>query len=110
MKIFISYVTLEASIILNIAFELNFISVYRFPNIEHFFFAETNICFLGQLNVLAETQGLLSLQINDEGNPITNKKWKSYALFRLSHWGLKVINGHEVSIFISIIGDINITY
>lgn len=68
----------------------------RFSNIEHFIFKDTNIQCLGQLNALAELQGLLSLTIEDEGNPIKKKKWESYAVFRLSHWGLKFINGKEV--------------
>ncbi|XP_076233604.1 uncharacterized protein LOC143178704 [Calliopsis andreniformis] len=68
----------------------------RFPNIEHFMFKETNISYLGQLNALAEVQGLTSIHI-DTGNPIISKDWKVYAIFRLAHWGLKVINGKEIT-------------
>lgn len=68
----------------------------RFPNAEHFIFKETNIQYLGQLNALAEIQGLQSLFIEAEGNPIVTKNWRSYAIFRLSHWGLRLINGEEV--------------
>ncbi|XP_078034953.1 uncharacterized protein LOC144468991 isoform X2 [Augochlora pura] len=68
----------------------------RFPNIEHFMFKETNISYLGQLNALAEVQGLTSIVI-EIGNPIISKDWKVYAIFRLSHWGLKVINGKEIT-------------
>ncbi|XP_033321177.1 uncharacterized protein LOC117217588 isoform X2 [Megalopta genalis] len=68
----------------------------RFPNIEHFMFKETNISYLGQLNALAEVQGLTSIHI-EVGNPIISKEWKVYAIFRLSHWGLKVINGKEIT-------------
>lgn len=68
----------------------------RFPNSEHFTFKETNIQYLGQLNALAEIQGISSLLIEEEGNPITSKDWKTYAIYRLSHWGLKMINGQEV--------------
>lgn len=60
----------------------------RFPNAEHFAFRETNIQCLGQLNALAELQGLTSLTIDLEGNPITSKDWRSYAVYRLSHWGI----------------------
>lgn len=67
----------------------------RFPHAEHFVFKETNISLLGQLNALAEVQGLTSVQI-DAGNPIVSKDWKMYAIFRLAHWGLTVINGKEV--------------
>ncbi|XP_071441990.1 leucine-rich repeat-containing protein 49 [Hetaerina americana] len=67
-----------------------------FPNVEHFSFRETNIYCLGQINALAEVQGLTSLQIDDEGNPVTAKNWRSYAVFRLYHWGLRVINGTEI--------------
>lgn len=68
----------------------------RFTNAEHFVFRETNIYCLGQLNALAETQGMTSLTIDLEGNPIVNKNWRSYAIYRLSHWGLKVINDEEI--------------
>ncbi|XP_025834305.1 leucine-rich repeat-containing protein 49 [Agrilus planipennis] len=69
----------------------------RFPNIENFVFKETNIHCLGQLNALAEIQGFVSLFIHSDGNPITQKLWRSYAVFRLVHWGLKKINDKEVS-------------
>ncbi|XP_020708879.2 leucine-rich repeat-containing protein 49 isoform X2 [Athalia rosae] len=69
----------------------------RFSNAEHFIFKETNICHLGQINALAEVQGLSSIQIDAEGNPIISKDWKIYAIFRLAHWGLKVINGEEIA-------------
>ncbi|XP_012137383.1 uncharacterized protein LOC100881268 isoform X2 [Megachile rotundata] len=68
----------------------------RFPNIEHFMFKETNITYLGQLNALAEAQGLTSIHL-ETGNPILSKDWKVYAIFRLAHWGLKVINGKEIT-------------
>jgi len=68
----------------------------RFPHAEHFVFEETNISLLGQLNALAEVQGLTSIRI-DAGNPIVSKDWKTYAIFRLAHWGLVVIDGKQVS-------------
>lgn len=68
----------------------------RFPNIDNLVFKDTNIQHLGQLNALAEVQGLLSLVISEEGNPIIQKNWQSYAIYRLSHWGLRSINGKEV--------------
>lgn len=74
----------------------------RFPNAEHFIFKETNISHLGQINALAEVQGLTSIQIDAEGNPIISKEWKVYAIFRLSHWGLRIINGKEVNKFCNI--------
>jgi len=67
----------------------------RFPHAEHFVFEETNISLLGQLNALAEVQGLTSIRI-DAGNPIVSKDWKTYAIFRLAHWGLVVIDGKQV--------------
>lgn len=45
---------------------------------------------------MAEIQGLSSLNILPEGNPIIDKEWQEYAIFRLAHWGLKVLNGKEV--------------
>ncbi|XP_069672642.1 leucine-rich repeat-containing protein 49 [Periplaneta americana] len=69
----------------------------RFPNAEHFVFRETNIHCLGQLNALADIQGLTSLRIEPDGNSVTHKQWQKYAIFRLSHWGLRIINGMEVS-------------
>ncbi|XP_011688014.1 PREDICTED: leucine-rich repeat-containing protein 49 isoform X1 [Wasmannia auropunctata] len=69
----------------------------RFPNAEHFVFKETNINLLGQLNALAEVQGLTSIQIDAGGNPIVSKDWKMYAIFRLAHWGLAIINGKEIT-------------
>lgn len=69
----------------------------KFPNADNFVFKETNIYCLGQLNALAEIQGLTSLFIDAEGNPIAEKKWESYAIYRLSHWGLRIVNGREVS-------------
>lgn len=67
----------------------------RFPYAKHFVFKDTDISLLGQLNALAEIQGLTSIQI-ETGNPIMSKDWKMYAIFRLTHWGLTVINGKEV--------------
>ncbi|XP_053595998.1 leucine-rich repeat-containing protein 49 [Microplitis demolitor] len=69
----------------------------KFPNCQHFIFKETNISHLGQLNALAEVQGLTSIQIEAEGNPIISKNWRVYTIFRLSHWGLKIINGKEIN-------------
>ncbi|XP_067648087.1 serine-rich adhesin for platelets [Eurosta solidaginis] len=70
----------------------------RFPNAENFVFRETNIEYIGQLNALAELQGIGTLTIDTEGNAITTKDlWREYAIFRLSHWGLKLINGVAVT-------------
>nr|CAD7577730.1 unnamed protein product [Timema californicum] len=69
----------------------------RFPGAEHFLFRETNIFCLGQLNALADIQGLSSLRIEMEGNPIIKKDWRSYAIYRLSHWGLHMINDKEIT-------------
>lgn len=52
---------------------------------------------MGQLNALAEVQGLTSVTIDKEGNAITSKNWETYAIYRLSHWGLKFINGKEIT-------------
>lgn len=68
----------------------------RFPNAQHFAFQETNIQFLGQLNALAELQGLTSVTVDSEGNPICSKDWRSYVVYRLAHWGIKMINDIEV--------------
>ncbi|KAM7357436.1 uncharacterized protein ACRADG_002786 [Cochliomyia hominivorax] len=81
----------------NIASILGRIKV-RFSHAENFVFRETNINCLGQLNALAELQGISSLTIDEEGNPITNKDlWRQYVIYRLSHWGLKMLNNIEVT-------------
>ncbi|CRK99179.1 CLUMA_CG012512, isoform A [Clunio marinus] len=69
----------------------------RFPNVENYVFRETNFVCLGQLNAIADTQGLKAITIDTEGNPLTNKNWRTYAIYRLSHWGLKQINGVEIT-------------
>ncbi|CAH0550353.1 unnamed protein product [Brassicogethes aeneus] len=69
----------------------------KFPNVDSLSFKETNIACLGQLNALAEVQGVGSLTIHPEGNPICEKEWRSYAVYRLAHWGLKTVNGEEVT-------------
>jgi hypothetical protein len=45
-------------------------------------------------------QGITSLSIKEEGNPIYQKPWRQYAIYRLEHWGLLYINnrsGHQQS-------------
>lgn len=71
----------------------------RFPNVENYVFRETNIVCLGQLNAMADTQGLKSITIDPEGNHLVanNKNWRTYAIWRLNHWGLKQINGLEIT-------------
>ena len=69
----------------------------RFPNAENFVFRETNINSLGQINSLAEIQGISSLVIEPEGNLICTKNWRPYTIYRLSHWGIKCINGVDVT-------------
>ncbi|KAE8750424.1 hypothetical protein FOCC_FOCC002718 [Frankliniella occidentalis] len=69
----------------------------RFPNAEHFIFRENNLACLGQLNALADIQGLTSLCVEEEGNPIVAKSWQGYAIYRLAHWGLRTINDVEVT-------------
>jgi leucine-rich repeat-containing protein 49 len=48
---------------------------------------------------MADTQGVKSITIDPEGNHIVanNKNWRTYAIWRLSHWGLKSINGLEIT-------------
>lgn len=69
----------------------------RFAHADNFVFRDTNIEVIGQLNLLAELQGIVSLTIDADGNPICEKQWRSYAVYRLTHWGLKVINDVAVS-------------
>lgn len=35
--------------------------------------------------------------MEQEGNPIAHKEWKSYAVYRLAHWGLVKLNGEDVT-------------
>ena len=69
----------------------------NFPNIEHFEFTETNIRTINQINALALMQGITSLTINSEGNPVYHKAWRQYAIYRLEHWGLLYINNKGVT-------------
>lgn len=74
-----------------------------FPNLVNFEFLETDIRTMSQLNALALLQGLTSLVIGKEGNPVTNRNmsstldWRLYAIYRLEHWGLATINSAEVT-------------
>ncbi len=68
-----------------------------FPNVVNFEFLETDIHCLGQLNALALVQGIASLFVGEEGNPIYHKSWRHYAVFRLEHWGLQYVNNAEVT-------------
>ena len=44
-----------------------------FPNVDNFEFLETDIRTLNQLNALSLVQGITSLFIGDDGNPIYHK-------------------------------------
>lgn len=75
----------------------------NFPNLANFEFLETDIRTMSQLNALALLQGLSSLIIGKEGNPITNKTptatldWRLYAIYRLEHWGLSSVNNMDIT-------------
>ncbi|CAB4069690.1 LRRC49 [Lepeophtheirus salmonis] len=59
-----------------------------FPNVIHFRFVETGLHCLGQLNALSGLQGITSLQIEEDGNPIILKsEWKLYAIYRFRTLG-----------------------
>ena len=63
-------------------------------------FNSTNICSFQQINALTSLRRLDNLTIQLDGNPVTKfTLWKSYVLFRLSHFALKKINDQEVSWF-----------
>lgn len=70
---------------------------FRFPNVEHLVFNECEFNYIGQLNALAAVQGFKTLEILPEQNAILKKNWRSYAIFRLRHWGLQKINNVSVS-------------
>lgn len=57
----------------------------------------TGLQHLGQLHALAELRGITGLTVVAEGNPISAKNWREYAVYRLAHWGLKEINDEPVS-------------
>ncbi len=41
---------------------------------------------------------MTSLLIGEDGNPIYQKRnWRSYAIYRLEHWGLRYVNNAEVT-------------
>jgi leucine-rich repeat-containing protein 49 len=70
---------------------------------------------MGQLNALAELQGINALTIEQDGihkklkieiskplnisigNPIVFKDWQSYAVYRLVHWGLSSVNSKKIT-------------
>ncbi|XP_035706372.1 uncharacterized protein LOC110843635 isoform X3 [Folsomia candida] len=68
-----------------------------YPSLEHFQFRANNIEKLSQLNSLSDLQGLTSLHIAKEGNPLVSQdtSWVGYATYRLSHWGLLNVNGEK---------------
>lgn len=68
----------------------------RFPNVENLIFNECELNNLGQLNALADIQGLTSLEILPDRNAIVKKNWRCYAIYRLHHWGLQTINNEPV--------------
>ncbi|CAG5036016.1 unnamed protein product [Parnassius apollo] len=69
----------------------------KFPNIMHISVRATGLQYLGQLHALAELRGITSLTILPEGNPICEKIWREYTIYRLTHWGLKEINDEQVT-------------
>ncbi|CAL4073352.1 unnamed protein product, partial [Meganyctiphanes norvegica] len=70
----------------------------KFPRLEHFVFVETHLAKCSQLNALAELHQVTSLEVRGAGNPLTElPHWRLYAIFRLSHWGLRTINGIEIT-------------
>ncbi|XP_064116423.1 leucine-rich repeat-containing protein 49-like [Macrobrachium nipponense] len=70
----------------------------KFPRLENFIFVETHLAKCSQLNALAELHQVTALDVGEEGNPLTQvPHWRLYAIFRLSHWGLRIINGREVT-------------
>ncbi|XP_042883592.1 leucine-rich repeat-containing protein 49-like [Penaeus japonicus] len=70
----------------------------KFARLENFVFVETHLAKCSQLNALAELHQVTSLDVGCEGNPLTQiSYWRLYAVFRLSHWGLRVINGVEIT-------------
>ena len=69
-----------------------------FVYLQTLIFNSTNICSFQQINALTSLRRLDNLTIQLDGNPVTKfTLWKSYVLFRLSHFALKKINDQEVS-------------
>ncbi|ODM91418.1 Leucine-rich repeat-containing protein 49 [Orchesella cincta] len=67
-----------------------------YPSLEYFHFRANNLCTLAQLDALSDLQGMSALFVEEDGNPITEQdSWIHYASYRLSHWGLQIINGNE---------------
>ncbi|XP_067940574.1 leucine-rich repeat-containing protein 49-like [Watersipora subatra] len=70
----------------------------KFPAAHAYDFTANNIYSLYQLNALAQLRRIESLTIREEGNPVTQiSMWRSYLLFRLSHFSIKYLNGQEVT-------------
>ncbi|MGH0115273.1 UNVERIFIED_CONTAM: hypothetical protein FKN15_006701 [Acipenser sinensis] len=70
----------------------------KFPSVTHLIFSETNVHRLPQLAALAQVRQLDQLTVYPEGNPVVSLAlWRSFAIFRLSHFNLQRINGEEVT-------------
>ncbi|XP_065837178.1 leucine-rich repeat-containing protein 49-like isoform X2 [Oscarella lobularis] len=70
----------------------------RFPGLANLVFQNTGLESFQQLNALNCLRRLESIVIEPEGNPVVEfQLWKSYLLFRLSHLGIRQINGQEVT-------------
>ncbi|CAL9702062.1 unnamed protein product [Knipowitschia caucasica] len=70
----------------------------KFPNLSHLIFLETSISRLSQLAALAQVRRLDQLTIHPEGNPVVSLSlWRSFVIYRLHHFNLQRINGHEVT-------------
>ncbi|XP_039247588.2 leucine-rich repeat-containing protein 49-like [Styela clava] len=71
----------------------------RFPNAVNLILREVNLHSLPQLNALAQLRRLESISIEcGPGNPVTQYSlWRSYLLFRLSHFELQRINNEKVT-------------
>ncbi|XP_041984963.1 leucine-rich repeat-containing protein 49 [Aricia agestis] len=69
----------------------------KFPNIVHISVRATGLQYFGQLHALAELRGITGITVIPEGNPISLKSWREYAVYRLAHWGLKDINEEQIT-------------
>ena len=70
----------------------------RFPQAAAVRLGPVRLSSLSQLNAISRLRELQQLTVEPAGNPVTEQPlWRSYAVYRLHHWGLRRINETPVT-------------